>query len=585
MRMRVGLGPVFAYEWLVTSRRWQVYALRSLFVAFLLAGLWLVWLSNDSEWSRTTVQGQAKIGQSFYAAIVGTQLVLLLLAAPAATAGAICVDKARGALTHLLVTDLSNAEIILGKLAARLIPVLGLTASALPALALGTLLGGVDPMALTGAFLISLGITAFGCSLALFFSVWGTKLHEVLMATYAVLIVWVLTVPVLTFAMMAGLWTFGMPDWLPQLNPFWLAFANSWQTGQVDMPQDLLFLAACLGGSAALVIVAILRVRAVAANPLGRRSWRLHRWVPWTGVRLPLPGWFAPRLDPNPVLWRECHRRRPSRWGRILWGGYAAAAITVTLLTLYCLIGGSRPQGEICTLFNGGQVALGFLLLSITAATTLSEERARGSLDVLLTTPMSTGAIVLGKWWGSFRGTLRLAVLPAIVAVAYSVKKDIWLGAPLIVGLILAFGATLSSLGLALATWIPRQGRVIALTVAIYLLVTIGWMVLALILTEGQTSNTAAGPGLASASPFLSTFLSLLFIFNEGTNQAPNWTDYSIWIAGWIVAYGITALGLLVATLASFNRCLGRMPDPSEAFSLRVTPMPSPRPKPAPLTD
>ena len=45
----------------------------------------------------------------------------MMLAAPAATAGAICVDRARGTLTHMLATDLSDPEIVLGKLAARLL--------------------------------------------------------------------------------------------------------------------------------------------------------------------------------------------------------------------------------------------------------------------------------------------------------------------------------------------------------------------------------------------------------------------------------------------------------------------------------
>jgi hypothetical protein len=70
-----------------------------------------------------------------------------MLAAPAATAGAICVDRARGTLTHMLATDLSDPEIILGKLAARLLPVLGLVAFSWPLLALSSLLGGIDPPA------------------------------------------------------------------------------------------------------------------------------------------------------------------------------------------------------------------------------------------------------------------------------------------------------------------------------------------------------------------------------------------------------------------------------------------------------
>ena len=36
------------------------------------------------------------------------------------------------------------------------------------------------------------------------------------------------------------------------------------------------------------------------------------------------------------------------------------------------------------------QVGLGLLLLCVSAATSLAEERVRGSLDVLLSTPMST---------------------------------------------------------------------------------------------------------------------------------------------------------------------------------------------------
>ena len=74
----------------------------------------------------TTIRGLAEVGELFYVAVIGTQLTLVLLAAPAATAGAICLDRARGTLTHLLVTDLSDSEIVLGKLAARLVPVLGL---------------------------------------------------------------------------------------------------------------------------------------------------------------------------------------------------------------------------------------------------------------------------------------------------------------------------------------------------------------------------------------------------------------------------------------------------------------------------
>ena len=43
------------------------------------------------------------------------------------------------------MTSLSDAEIVLGKLGARLIPVVGLLACALPVMSLGGMLGGIEP--------------------------------------------------------------------------------------------------------------------------------------------------------------------------------------------------------------------------------------------------------------------------------------------------------------------------------------------------------------------------------------------------------------------------------------------------------
>src|SRR4051812_42245543 len=42
-----GLGPVFAFEWLAASRRWQGYAVRSLFVLLSLAALVVIWTSRS----------------------------------------------------------------------------------------------------------------------------------------------------------------------------------------------------------------------------------------------------------------------------------------------------------------------------------------------------------------------------------------------------------------------------------------------------------------------------------------------------------------------------------------------------------
>ena len=42
--------------------------------------------------------------------------------------------------------------------------------------------------------------------------------------------------------------------------------------------------------------------------------------------------------------------------------------------------------------------------------------------------------------------------------------------------LIVAYGAAITSLGLALATWMPRMGRAVGLTVGLYTSMLIGWI-------------------------------------------------------------------------------------------------------------
>ena len=164
--MRFGLGPVFAYERLVNARRWQTYAARSFMVAALLVAMVTIASSSDGPSMGSPAQRYAELGESYFYALIGVELALVMLAAPAATAGAICLDRARGNLAHVMATDLSDSEIVLGKLAARLLPVMGLVACTWPVMAISTLLGGIDPTALTLGFAIIVTVALLGCAIA-----------------------------------------------------------------------------------------------------------------------------------------------------------------------------------------------------------------------------------------------------------------------------------------------------------------------------------------------------------------------------------------------------------------------------------
>jgi hypothetical protein len=74
----------------------------------------------------------------------------------------------------------------------------------------------------------------------------------------------------------------------------------------------------------------------------------------------------------------------------------------------------------------GFLVGMGMLMLSTSAAGSLAEERERESLDVLLSTPLSTGAILRGEWWGAYRRFVPLALLPALIAASLALQSGRW---------------------------------------------------------------------------------------------------------------------------------------------------------------
>lgn len=310
---RLSLGPVFKYEWICATRRWQLYALRALFVGSFLIGLSIVWMSRRTQGPHVPLREMASFGGSLYFTIVSIQLLIVLFATPAVTAGSICLDKARGTLDHILTTDLSNSEIVLGKLAVRLIPTVTLVSCVLPVMVLMSLLGGIDPKSLVGSFIVTLGVATFASVLALAISVWGKKTHEVLLVTYLILLAWIMG----PFFLMTIARSFASPaaaitvwEFLRITNPFYLVSAPYTQPGKIGYGTWSGFFATCSLFSLGLTILSTSKIRSVALKQAGRvdrggKAMRPKAESPWTSWTSRIPRFSGPALDGNPVLWRE----------------------------------------------------------------------------------------------------------------------------------------------------------------------------------------------------------------------------------------------------------------------------------------
>jgi hypothetical protein len=597
MAWRVGPGPVFIYESLIFARWRQVYAGRALFVLTMLAGLWILWWNSvhapgfgQPMGSRPdTLQALARAGVSFFYALAGIQLSMVLLVAPTATAGALCQDRARGVLAQMAATDLSDSEIVLGKLCSRLAPILAMLACALPVVSLAALLGGIDGGALMGLFAVSAAVAVLGCALALSISVEVVKTDEVVMAVLAFISCWLLSLP---------LWKglsriYGVPpppEWFYAANPFVLVYAPYTWPGHFGLLEVAIFVAAALAISAGLLAMTIARLRRfVLPAEVGRRKRKFRApalRLPWlrawlTAIRQwreRLPG---PSLDGNPVLWREWYRSRPSRMARILWVLYwlgAALATAIGVHDVFAYAIDSMAGGFMIRIALVLPSVLGLMLLCVQAPTALGEERARGSLDVLLAAPISTRAIVWGKWMGTYRVALGLAILPGLTAAVMAATcpaapVDRVLAPVLVVAELLSWGAAFTSLGLLLATWSARVGRAIGISLMVFLLLSFGWLFVDAIVIRPAMHAWLFGryniegndliwidSGLLALSPVAAPITTIQALDSDDARRWQFWVIMSCWcLLAWAFAGA-----MYWVVLRSFDRRLGRMRETSQ---------------------
>ena len=130
-----------------------------------------------------------------------TQLALMLFFAPLSAATAVAHEKDRRTFVLLLMTDLRDTEIVLGKLAASLLQILTLLATGAPVFFLSVLLGGVAPEQVGGVLAITAAAGLTGGSLGLVVALWRDRTFQSLALTVLVVVLTLVGVEAL-----AALW-------------------------------------------------------------------------------------------------------------------------------------------------------------------------------------------------------------------------------------------------------------------------------------------------------------------------------------------------------------------------------------------
>ena len=290
------------------------------------------------------------------------------------------------------------------------------------------------------------------------------------------------------------------------------------------------------------------------AGPTGPRVARAHLPVlQWNRL---LPG---PSLDGNPVLWREWHRSKSSTFMRLAWALYWGFGV---VWIVFALLGMTSDviNVELIATMNVFQVGVGLLLLSVSAVTSLAEERMRGSLDALLTTPLSTRSILAGKWGGAYRIVPRLLFVPAVTSLLIACDSGHWIKMPFLPGTSAGILRIDRQHGPGLATWQSRPGRAATSCVARTLVLCIGWPALVFALTKGIVRRTITWFCRSSSAHPSWAPCSGLWAFPIQSHAG---ADMDIWIGLglWIATYGALATFLFETTAGTFDGCLGRVPE------------------------
>jgi ABC-type Na+ efflux pump permease subunit len=171
-------GPIIAREVLTAPRPLRYYMWRASFVCFLFILLWTAWQSIVGWQNVIEVGVLARFGAVIYWMFAMLQLTLMLFFAPLFTAAAVSYEKDRRTFTLLMMTDLSDLEIVLGKLVAGLLNILTILGASLGLLSFCAFFGGISFGQIVNLFLVTAASGVAGGALGLLIALWRDRTFQ-----------------------------------------------------------------------------------------------------------------------------------------------------------------------------------------------------------------------------------------------------------------------------------------------------------------------------------------------------------------------------------------------------------------------
>lgn len=405
------------------SRRLRHLYIRAGYLAVLIVVLLALLLQVKG--GTTSFRVLAAAGASAFEYVAYLQIALICILAPVFMAGAIAQESNPRTWDILLTTPLSALQIVLGQLFGRLFFILALLLASLPLFAITQYFGGVPGRAVFLSYLVSAGAALLVGAVAVALAV-NRLAGRRAVFTFYIAVVTYLAVTIAVDAAVRRSSGVGV-NWMTPLNPFLsLRALLSPATYPGPAPIDLAAMpwlervwlgspvatwcVLSIGLSTVLIVLSAISARSVASE--GGSPWyRKVLGLGSTGARSRPPR----NVWNNPVAWREAAARQATL-PKILarWSFVALGALWGLGIIVYYHSGGFGHEGfRLALLATVWTELIVIVLIAVNvSATAISREREDGTLDLLLTTPITPKDYLNGKLRGLIGYLVPLLAVP-----------------------------------------------------------------------------------------------------------------------------------------------------------------------------
>ena len=582
-------GPVFNVELVTTARRPRYYAFR---VVYGLALLVLFW-QNYASWDRygggrMAPQQMAGFAWTTFASMAVLQAILILAMTPALVAGVIADEKQRKTLHYLLASTLTSGEIVLGKLAARMLHVAVFLAIGLPVMSLLSLFGGVDPSLVMLSFAGSFTTAFFLASLAVLASTLGRKVRDAISMTYALEAAWIL-LPIMVREFMPLSYP-RLYTWVEPVNAWFLAstpWAPAWHLGGLFgmagvaplFEATLWMMGLQVAAGIAFVGLAVLRLRPLYQAQEGAMATRFLGLIP-IGKKRRLRLFGRPDVGDNAMIWKELHTSKTGGAAQIV-GLAVALAVAITIgywtgslgIDAFNELRNSNydESGVDRASFNAflrfvttGVGVVAVLAAAVGGANTITSEREGDTWLSLTATPLEGRDVVpakmIGILWRMRWAGLLLAAVWIVGLVCGAIHP---FGLLLLVVENAVFVGFATAMGTYLSLRSKSTWRAQSLTIGVLMTVGGGYLACCCpVMFQGRPNMLV----LAGCIPYIeaySLFPPWEYVeFSNPLNRAlvmrsENAEMLLACVVG-ILLYGFGAWGLAVAAISGYDRAAGR---------------------------